>query len=60
MFVNKKNFLIKKEWKDRCVGKRKNKKVLRWCEEKRKEGRFDPLISTAGVNMAINIVSIDK
>jgi len=39
---------------------REKTRVLRWCEEKRKEGRFDPHISTAGVNMVINIVNIEK
>ena len=34
--------------------------VLRWCEEKRKEAKNDPLISVLGVKMGVNSVNISK
>ena len=38
----------------------KNLKMLRSCEEKRKEAKNDPLISGLGVKMRVNNVNISK
>jgi len=38
----------------------KNLKMLRSCEEKRKEAKNDPLISGLGVKMGVNNVNISK
>jgi len=38
----------------------KNLKMLRSCEEKRKEAKNDPLISGLGVKMGVNSVNISK
>jgi len=38
----------------------KNLKMLRSCEEKRKEAKNDPLISCLGVKMGVNSVNISK
>ena len=38
----------------------KNLKMLRSCEQKRKEAKNDPLISGLGVKMGVNSVNISK
>ena len=38
----------------------KNLKMLRSCEQKRKEVKNDPLISSLGVKMGVNSVNISK
>ena len=38
----------------------KNLKMLRSCEQKRKEAKNDPLISGLGVKMGVNNVNISK
>ena len=52
---------MKKKWSDKaktCIIK--NLKMLRSCEEKRKEAKNDPLISGLGVKMGVNSVNISK
>ena len=50
-----------KKWNDKAkTWIIKNLKMLRSCEQKRKEAKNDPLISGLGVKMGVNSVNISK
>ena len=50
-----------KKWNDKARTRIiKNMKMLRSCEQKRKEVKNDPLISGLGVKMGVNSVNISK
>ena len=50
-----------KKWNDKArTWIIKNLKMLRSCEQKRKEVKNDPLISGLGVKMGVNSVNISK
>ncbi len=50
-----------KKWNDKArTWIIKNLKMLRSCEQKRKEAKNDPLISSLGVKMGVNSVNIPK
>ena len=50
-----------KKWNDKArIWIIKNMKMLRSCEQKRKEVKNDPLISSLGVKMGVNSVNISK
>jgi len=50
---------MKRNWNDKAkISLIKNLKMLRLCEEKRKEGNLDPLISCLGVKMGVNSVNV--
>ena len=50
-----------KKWNDKArTWIIKNLKMLRSCEQKRKEVKNDPLISSLGVKMGVNSVNISK
>ena len=50
-----------KKWNDKArTWIIKNLKMLRSCEQKRKEAKNDPLISGLGVKMGVNTVNISK
>ena len=52
---------MKKKWNDKArTWIIKNLKMLRSCEQKRKEAKNDPLISGLGVKMGVNSVNISK